>query len=291
MSVLLKTLLLIALATPYCAEAQPLLLRQHWQAGRAYTLDTTTQTEVKDVKNSSMTVQQVTELWAEQLANKSTALKVTFLASKATVTAEGKTLSYDSKDQANSHPALVGSLGKSQGKSFTLIYDEKDRFKEVRDLSSLAAEPGVAPGLQAVEESKNVAILFRKSIEMGLPAVPVEVGSTWTADDVLTLASVGEVHADITGKLLKVEEKAGRKQAIISFDGLLLSTKKGVASSPMAIDLAEGSTINGTLHFDLDQRLVTEFTGVTKLALNAAGRVVHFEMKETRTLSPASKSK
>lgn len=283
MSALAKTLLLLAL--PLCANAQPLLLRQHWEGGQSYTLTTTTETQVKDAKDSTMKVEQRTQLKAENNTAKGTKLKVQFLSCKATLSAEGKVLRYDSADQANSHPALVGSLGKAQGKSFTLLYDEKDRFKEARDLSTLAAEPGVAPGLQAVEESKNVANLFRKSLELGLPAVPVEVGSTWTADETLTLASIGEVHAAITGKLLKVEEQGGSKLAIIHFDGVLQSTKTGKASSPMAINLAPGSAMSGTLHFDLTQKLVSQFTGQTQLALQVGGRVVNFLMKEERTLS------
>jgi hypothetical protein len=283
MSLLRHTLPALLACAPLL-QAELVSLRQQWEAGKSYTLQTTTETLVKNTTDSRMTVVQTTELAASAESPRGTALKVTFVGSKAKITGQGQTAVFDSADQASSHPALVGSLGQSLGKSFTLVYDDKGRFKDLRDFSSLAVAPGAAPGLQAVEESKNVASLFRKSLEIGLPAVPVEVGSTWTADEVVTLASVGEVHADITGKLLRIEEKDGKRTATIGYDGTLRSTKAGSAKAPMAVDLAAGSSMSGTLIYDMGLRVVTEFNGTTQLGLNTGASTMSFELKETRRL-------
>jgi hypothetical protein len=276
-------LLTLSLTT---AHAELISLRQHWDQGKTYTLQTTTETVVKQVSDSNMSVTQTTELKAAKAANKkgSTQLKVKFLSTKASITGNGKTATYDSSDELSSDTALVGSLGSAVGQTFSLVYDEKDRFKDVKDLQTMATEPGAAPGLLAVEESKRVATVFAKSIEMGLPAMPVEVGSTWTADEVLSLANIGEVHADITGKLEKIEILADSRMATITLDGTLRSTKAGVAKAPNAMELSTGSTIHGTLLFDLDQRIITEFKGTTELQLKANDQPLTFEMKETRRM-------
>jgi hypothetical protein len=213
---------------------------------------------------------------------------VKFLSTKASISGNGKTAKYDSGDELNSDPALVSSLGQAVGRSFSLLYDEKDRFKGVSGLENIAVDPTAAPGLLAVDESKRVAILFAKSIEMGLPPVPVDIGSTWTADEVLSLANIGDVHADITGKLENIERKAGNRIANISIDGKLSSTKSGVAKAPYAMELVPGSTIKGTLLFDLEQRIITQLDSTTQLQLKVNDQLLSFEMKEMRRLTTNS---
>jgi hypothetical protein len=283
---MLPRLTAIVLCLPTLALAELVSLRQRWEPGKTYTLQTTTDTLMKDAADASMSVTQTTDLKADRDAKnqKQTTVKVTFVGTKAKVVGRGQTATFDSTDQANSHPALVGSLGPAVGKTFTLVYDEKQRFKELRDLDTISSAPGVAPGLLAVEEAKNVGVLFRKSIEIGLPAVPVEVGSTWTADEVITLAKVGEVHADITGKLQKIEEKNGHSIATITFDGNLRSTKAGTEKAPMALGLTKGSTMSGTILFDLNDKVVTQYNGLTQFGLDTGVATMAFQMKETRRL-------
>lgn len=283
---LLSTSFLLSLASAY-ADTQS--LKQHWEVGKVYNLQTVTETRLNAALGSQISVTQTTELRPQPQKTKSgTTVQVKFLSTKASISGNGKTAKYDSGDELNSDPALVSSLGQAVGRSFSLLYDEKDRFKGVSGLENIAVDPTAAPGLLAVDESKRVAILFAKSIEMGLPPVPVDIGSTWTADEVLSLANIGDVHADITGKLENIERKAGNRIANISIDGKLSSTKSGVAKAPYAMELVPGSTIKGTLLFDLEQRIITQLDSTTQLQLKVNDQLLSFEMKEMRRLTTNS---
>jgi hypothetical protein len=281
----LLSICVISLST---VHADPLSLKQHWAAGKVYTLQTVTETKMNQTLGAQMSVTQVTELRPQPKAQTGTAVQVKFLSTKANISGNGKTALYDSNDEIHSDPALVSSLGKAVGKSFSLLYDERDRFKGVSSLENMATEPASAPGLLALEESKRVATLFAKSIEMGLPPVPVDVGSTWTADEVLSLANIGDVHADITSKLESIERKAGNRIATISIDGKLSSTKSGVAKAEQSMELSPGSSIKGTLLFDIEQRVITQLDSSTLLQLKVNSQVFNFEMTESRRLSAAT---
>jgi hypothetical protein len=52
----------------------------------------------------------------------------------------------------------------------------------------------------------------------------------------------------------------------------------------MAIGLSQGSTMTGTILFDLDAHVVTQYQGVTHFGLDTGTGTLGFEMKETRRL-------
>jgi hypothetical protein len=287
---MLRSLILLTLAgLGTSAQAQLLTLRQHWKKGYSYTLQTQTDTVMPDT-NAKMSVTQTTLLEAKPAqdlatARSSTELQVTFTDSVASMTGNGQTVKYNSKDIVHSHPALVQSLGSALNRPFTLVYDERDRFKEVKDLNAISTAPGIAPGLMAIAESRSVSQLFRQSLEIGLPTVPVAVGSTWTADQTLTFASLGEVQAEITGKLLRIEENPqSGKKAIISFDGKMRSPAPKEGTPKQDISITPESSISGKLHFDLTQRIITLYEGSSQIGLSSQGKTLRFIMKEKRQL-------
>ncbi len=280
------------------AEAEELSLRLHWEPGQTYILEVTTDTTGKKPDGSGaagmMHVLQTTEMKVEKKADPAeTLVRARFASVRGEVTANGKTRTYDSSDSkpGQDDEDLRQVLGTAVGKSFTMVYDDRDRFLDIRDLAEMATGPGEKMGLIALAQSRDVAMLFRKSMEVGLPAVPVSPGDSWTADETMVFPQAGEVRVQMNGKLEGVEVREGRKHARVTFEGTFGNTAPRPGKPVALMEITSDSTMSGTLFFDLERRMVSLSDYKTDIKMMAPGQLLGFEQrivsKMTRKETPA----
>ena len=263
----------------------PQMLRIHWEPHTTSTLETETvttfQKPVPGGARETMKVIQTTTLRAvKDPTSPGRLVEVKFAAVRGEIGSGEKTMVFDSAKPGQANPMLEEAMGRAVGKIFVLAYDDQDRFRESRDLGGLASSPGSVTGLTALADSRDVANLFRKSLEIGLPPLAVSLGDTWTSDEVLTFPQAGDTHVQMNGKFEAVEERDGRKHAKIVFEGKLSGVTK--PDKPIAdTSIGEGSTMSGVILFDLERRTTTQSSYTNHLNLNVAGQVMPFEQHIT----------
>lgn len=271
------------------AQDGPLSLRIHWEPGKTYKQETFTDTSVHPngelAGGNFMRVTQNTDMVvSKDRISTNSLVNVTITSVKGEVEADGKILPFDSAKPGEANPALQQMMGGSVGKTFTLVYDERDRFKDVRGLQSLATESGSLASLSSLASSNDVAHLFRKSLEMGLPPVPVSVGDTWTADETMAFPQAGEVRVQMHGKFDGYMNREGRKHAKIVFDGKFGSTAGRKDKPEALVEITSDSTIAGILLFDLERRVVSLGVYTSTIKLKTPEQTIPFEQKITSKL-------
>lgn len=284
---------LVFLAGSSLASGQPgaaVSLRLHWQPGALYRQETTTETTTPaaDPKApaQTMNVLQATQLQvAADTPDQKRQVGVTFASVRGEIRAGGQILTYDSTSPEVQNPALRQAFGQAVGKKFTLVYDDQDRFVEARDMMSLSATPGAITSLSAVGDANQVALLFRKSLEMGLPVLPVHPGDTWTTDETMPFPRAGEVRVRMNGKFVAVENYQGRPHARVLFEGKFGNTAARPDKPVSMMEIGSDSSISGMLYFDLEHRVVSLTTYTTKIKLESPGQVVPFEQKITSKMT------
>ena len=263
----------------------PQMLRIHWEPGKTYILETVTETisatPGRDLQTQGMKVIQTTTLKvAKDSATNDRLVEVKFAKVQGEISSGGRILSFDSTNPKDADPRLQQALGRAVGKSFVLVYDDQDRYRDTRELGSLASSPGALTGLSALADSRNVANLFRKSLEMGLPPLAVSLGDTWTADETMTFPKAGDTHVEINGKFEAVLDRDGRKHAKIAFEGKLVSVER-IDRPVNAIEIGKGSAMAGNIYYDLERRTATFSDYTTKVKLEIVGEVQPFEQHIT----------
>ena len=291
----LAALVLIPATLVPAGESQSLRIR--WQTGKTYTQETVTATTFKapnsDVPGQVMTVTQTTTITAKKdptPGSTNRLIEVRFAAIRGEMASGKQVMKYDSEKPDSSDALLGKAIGRAVGKTFVLVYDEHDRFREVRELGSLSAATGSVTGLSALADSRDVANLFRKSLEMGLPPLPVDIGATWTADETMTFPKAGDTHVEINGKFDAVEKRDGRQQAKISFEGKLGGVVK--KDKPIEyINIGEGSTMAGVIYFDIEQGVPSSSSYTNRLKMIVDAREFPFEQKITTKMVSIEDSK
>ena len=283
----LSTLLFTLVASFASAQSAPQALRIHWAPGKIYKQETFTDTSVHpngDLKGGKfMRVTQVTDMKVSQTPAPSTdrLVHVTFASVKGEIETDGNTMTFDSTKPDEANPVLKQMFGGSVGKSFSLVYDDQDRFRDARGLQSLATETATTPSLTSMASSQDVANLFRKSQEMGLPAVPVNVGDTWTADETIAFPQAGEVRVQMNGRFESIIEREGRKHAKIVFDGKFGNTAARKDKPETIAEITSDSGISGILLFDLERKVVSFGAYTSNIKLRTPEQTVPFEQKVT----------
>ena len=265
---------------------EPGVLRVDWLPGKAYVLETTTESSTQaGGAKQEMKITQGTELEATAAEGGGKDVRVTFSRIHGEMKGPNGEAKFDTDNPPASDPGLLETLGKSLGRAYVLKYDAKNRFVDSLDISAVDATGKPAPSLAELADKRAGANLFRKSMEMGLPPGPVKVGDAWTADETLSFPRAGETHVKLSGRFASVEEIQGRKHAKITFDGTLRSTDQARGSLPASFSISDKSKLSGVVFFDLERRVVSMSVSTTQLHLLVEDQMVEFEQKVTTRLN------
>ncbi|MCW0217188.1 MAG: hypothetical protein OJI67_02590 [Prosthecobacter sp.] len=259
------------------AQDEPVSLQLRWLPGKTYTQETTTETTTgltaigksEDVK---MKVKQITtiEVTGEEKGEKEA--RVTFQSLAGEVMLEGQKQVFDSADLTLAHPMIKASVGQSVGKSFVLVYNGKDEFVSVKDTGSMTPANLGNQSLEGLAEAKEVAELYRRSLEMGLPHIKVKPGDRWNSQETVKFPSAGTVNVELRVKFDALVDYDSRPHAKISFEGDM--QRDETAAEVRAVNIAPGSKTFGQILFDLERGTISFGAFRADILLNIQGQQV-----------------
>jgi hypothetical protein len=284
----------VSLSTPLgiLAEEESQTLRLRWLPGYIYTQETLTETTtsltaIGKPEDQKMKVLQTTVIDVVGHESGEKCAKVTFQSLKGEVSLQGKKQSFDSADLTRADPMIQASVGQSVGKTFVLAYGSDDQFIEVREASSLSSSPDGIVALDQIAEAKQVADLYRRSLEMGLPKMAVKTGDRWTAQELVAFPSAGLVHVEIHAKMESVLDYEGRRHAMLTFEGEMKRADDSVGTR--TVTLGNGSKTFGRILFDLERGTVSFGAFRADIKLEIGGKVVPVRQQVTTRLTSLMK--
>ncbi len=259
------------------AQEVPVSLELRWLPGKTYTQETTTETttsltavgKAEDVK---MKVRQTTVIQVEGQPDGGKEARVTFQAMSGDMMLEGKKQTFDSNDLAHAHPTIQASIGQSVGKSFVLVYDANDKFVSAKDTATMVPSSQGSPSLAGLAEANEVADLYRRSLEMGLPKVKVKPGDRWTSQETVKFPSAGTVSVELRVKFDSLVEYEGRPHAKISFEGDM--KRDETVEEARTVSIGKGSKTFGQTLFDLERGTVSFGAFRADIILEIQGKVL-----------------
>lgn len=240
-------------------------LRWRWQTGRTYRFQTETETILSlpgDPAGEGQVLQviQNTEVKVKPgSSGERKDLVVRFVTLRARLSAQGKTFLYDSEEPSESDPALRSLLADSSGREFTLIYNSDDSFREIGAVDQPATRPDQEPSLLAVADMRQVAELYRRSLEMALPRAAVAPGDKWISSERIVFPQAGEMEVRMNCHYQEDVERAGQPHARVVFQGRLSQdVAHGTDPAPAgAVTLGGGSSLAGQIFFDTKRQVIT----------------------------------
>ncbi|CAN5890854.1 hypothetical protein BH11VER1_BH11VER1_00670 [soil metagenome] len=272
MSIHCATCIILLLLNFSLPAAEPVLLKPHWEPGKVYTQETTTEMNFKvpallDATDQKTNITQIlTVTVAKDGESDRKVAEVRVLSLKGTMDLMGQTLNYDSASPAQSPPFLQQAFGTLAGKSFSLIYDQGDSYVETRTTDPHAPTTPLGSGKNIT--SQQLSDAFRKSQEIPLPKKAVTVGDTWRYQDKLEMPPVGVIKIEVSGKFDSVVEENGHRQAKLVIEGAFQFPQ----NEGSIITIAPGSKFTGDLFFDLDRKVVTRSTTISTINVLIEGK-------------------
>lgn len=280
--------LLALIASPALrAQESPVSLRLHWLSGKTYTQETITETTagltaIGKPEDQKMKVKQTTRIEVKESSAGQKEARVTFEALSGEVMMQGKKQTFDSQNLAEAHPMIRASVGQSVGKSFILVYDAEDQFLKVADTGAMSPDPLGTPSLEGIAEAKQIAELYRRSLEMGLPKMQVKPGDRWTSQETVQFPSAGTVNVELRVKFDSLVNYEGRSHAKISFEGDMKRADEDAGSR--SVTLGKGSKTFGQILFDLDRGTVSFGAFRADIQLETLGKTIPVRQQVTTKL-------
>ncbi len=262
-------------------------LRLRWIPGNTYTQETVTDTTtglkaVGKADDQKMHIKQTTEVKVTESKAGEREARVTFKALSGEVMLNGKKHLFDSTNMKDADPMIKASVGQSLGKSFVLVYSDDYQFVEVRDTGAMSPSELGNPSLAGIAEAKEVADLYRRSLEMGLPKTQVKAGDRWTSQETVKFPSAGTVNVLLRARLELVLEYEGRRHAKIVFDGEMRRSDESAGSR--AVTLGEGCKVAGQVLFDIDRGTVSASAFCADIRLEIQGKSIPVKQVVTTKL-------
>lgn len=291
---LLQALTLLCFSLPTLAQEDASVeLKLHWEPGHTYLQDSDTETTnfltaLGKTSDQKLSLHQMTRIVTQKNSQGQTEAKVLIEHLFGEMTYEGQTHAFDSKNPGASHPLLQQTLGGAAGRGFTLVYDEKDQFLDAKDTGSMVTG-GTTPDLASIADARQMATLYRRSLEMGLPKIPVRPGDKWISDEVVPFPQAGTVQVKLTAKFDGVVDREGRQQAKVVFEGSMKSRRdKDTAGRELtterAVTLGDDSKVSGHVFFDLEQRTISMAVFLANIQLKVGGRPMPVRQQVTTRL-------
>jgi len=296
---MLRTALLLAsllscLSHAPAQDDSPVELKLHWDPGLTYLQESDTDTtnfltSLGKSSDQKLRLRQTTRISVQKSAQGQTEARVMIEQLAGEMIYEGKTHTFDSKSPATSHPGLQQILGGTAGRGFTLVYDDKDNFIDAKDTASMVSG-GAEPDLVSIANARQLATLYRRSLEMGLPKIPVRPGDKWISDEVVPFPQAGTVQVKLNAKFDGIVDREGHRQAQISFEGSMKNQRDKDSTSGRDLDterpvtLGDDSKVNGHVFFDLDRKTITLAVFSATLQLKIEGKPMPVRQQVTTRL-------
>ncbi|MBE7494140.1 MAG: hypothetical protein HS117_04305 [Verrucomicrobiaceae bacterium] len=288
--ILCRPLLFLATLAALCRaqEGPPAYdVQLHWEPGQFYLqesdTDTTTfLTALGKKHDQRLRMRQTTSIVVTPAADGSREVRVSIDALRGELIQDGLLNPFDSARIEEALPVLQKSIGRAAGKSFTLVYDAGGRFQSIRDIQSLLKPGTQEPGLNEIADARQIVTLYRRSLELGLPKIPVRPGDKWISDEMLIFAEAGPVQVHLQAKFDGLEEREGRQQAKVSYEGTMETLKE--TGTKRSITLGPGSKVTGSLLFDLERRTISFSTLSAALNLAVEGKKLPVRQQVTTRL-------
>jgi hypothetical protein len=268
-------------------------LKLHWEPGQTYLQESDTDTTnfltaLGKPSDQKLRLRQTTRISAEKSAQGQTEARVMIEHLLGEMTYEGKTHNFDSKSPASSHPALQQILGGTAGRGFTLVYDDKDTFVDAKDTASMVTG-GTEPDLVSIANARQLATLYRRSLEMGLPKIPVRPGDKWISDEIVPFPQAGTVQVKLNAKFDGIVDREGRRQAQISFEGSMKSMRDKDSTgrdldTERPVTLGDDSKVNGHVFFDLERKTISLAVFSATIQLKIEGKPMPVRQQVTTRL-------
>ena len=208
----------------------------------------------------------------------------------ARIRSAAQEVQYDSADPAKSPPFYQQVFGAVTNRHLVVLYNKDDQFQGVQSLDGAAAPTPPVGSLKGLSEAQ-LAELFRKSFELGLPSQAVGPGDTWVFTDVMDLGPiVGQVQCKISATFDSTNEHDGAQYAKILLNGQLTSSADNTAT-PAPVKILEGSTLTGELTYDLTHHVIVDIIRNSGVKLSIEGKEASVSEKEQTkvSLSPVDK--
>lgn len=290
-ALLASTLLCLFSSAP--AQDSPVELKLHWEPGQTYVQESDTDTTnfltaLGKTSDQKLRMHQTTSITVQKTPQGQTEAKVMIESLLGEMTYEGKSHVFDSKNPGASHPALQQILGGSAGKSFTLVYDEKGAFLDAKDTTSMVTG-GVEPDLTSIANARQLATLYRRSLEMGLPKIPVRPGDKWISDEIVPFPQTGTVQVKLNAKFDGIVDREGRRQAQIAFEGTMKSQRDKDSNgrelrTERPVTLGDDSKVNGHVFFDLERKTISLAVFSATIQLKVEGKPMPVRQQVTTRL-------
>lgn len=289
----LQALLLLCLSHTAIAQDERVELKLRWLPGMTYIQESDTDTTngltaLGKTSDQKLRLHQITTIKADKTPAGQTEAKVTIEALLGEMTYEGKSHVFDSRNPASSSPQLQQTLGGAAGKSFTLVYDDKGDFTDAKDTASMVTG-GIEPDLASIATARQLATLFRRSLEMGLPKIPVLPRDKWITDELIQFAQAGTVQVKLNAKFDGIVDREGYRQAQISFEGIMKSHRDKDSTgreldTDRPVTLGDNSKVNGHVFFDLERKTVSLAVFNASIQLKVEGKTMPVKQQVTTRL-------
>lgn len=275
------------------AQDEPLSLRLRWLSEHTYVQETTTETTtgltaIGKPEDQKMKVKQTTNIRVTAAGTNEKLARVTFTALSGEVMLNGKKEVFDSTNLENANPMIRASVGQSVGKSFVLVYAEDDRFIEVRDASAMTPSSLEGPDLEKLAEARQVADLYRRSLEMGLPKMVVKPGDRWTSQESVNFPSAGPMNIELRAKLESVVDYDGRPHAKVTFEGEMKRADE--TAGARTVSIGDGSKVFGQVLFDVERGTVSFGAFRADIQLEIEGKKIPVRQQVTTKLVSLTKA-
>lgn len=289
---LLATFLLcLPLSSP--AQDSPVELKLHWEPGVTYIQESDTDTTnfltaLGKTTDQKMRLHQITSITVSKTPADQTEAKVLIAALLGEMSFEGKSYVFDSRNPGSSSPQLQQTLGGTAGKGFTLVYDAKDNFVDAKDIGSMVTGD-VEPDLNSIATARQLATLYRRSLEMGLPKIPVSPGDKWISDELVPFPQAGTVQVKLNAKFDGVVDREGRRQAQIAFEGTMKSKPDKDSTgreldTERSVTFGDNSKVNGHVFFDLERKTISLAVFSAAIQLKVEGKPMPVHQQVTTRL-------
>lgn len=281
------------LSLPSPAQDAPVELKLRWEPGMTYLQESDTETTnfltaLGKTTDQKLSLHQTTSIAVTKTADEQTEARVFIESLVGQMTFENKSYAYDSKNPASSSPQLKQTLGGAAGKGFTLVYDKKGEFLDAKDIGSMVTG-GVEPDLHSIATARQLAALYRRSLEMGLPKIPVLPGDKWISDELVPFPQTGTVQVKLNAKFDGIVDREGHREAQISFEGIMKSKpdKDSMGrdlSTERPVTFGDDSKVNGHVFFDLERKTVSMAVFSASIQLKVEGKPMPVHQQVTTKL-------